>query len=140
MTAGSAQQSHRPERPHFIGGFSRLAESDRPARLEASPVYLSSAFGRRLLKANADASPILVDELNAGPFQYGFNGRKRFWIASISADLNVGDCIAVETRSFSEVSDGPTERGSRHSHLCACHRHYSCSIVTCAFGTLTSPP
>jgi hypothetical protein len=43
-----------------------LRSSDSGRRAQASPIHLSSPFRRRLLEANADASTILVDELNAG--------------------------------------------------------------------------
>ena len=77
MMTSSARQWHWPERPHFIAGSNAriMIGDDEPALVrlgpapKAWPIHLSSAFRRCLLKANADASPILVDEFNAGILQ-----------------------------------------------------------------------
>src|SRR4051794_1553470 len=56
-------------------------------------------------------------------------------VSRITADLNVVDRIAMESRGLRKVPNCPVERRSRHPQLCACHRHDDCAIGTCAFVT-----
>ena len=89
-------------------------------------------------KPHAYAAAVFVYEFHPSALKradYSGKGRR---IAGIAASFNIGHSIAVDASRRSEVPDAPIEGGTRHSYLCACHRHLDCAIVTCADATIES--
>jgi hypothetical protein len=76
-----------------------------------------------IAEPDSRSASILVDELDAGFFQNSFDVRKRFWVARVTSDFEVGDRIAMQAGRISKVSHRPIQCGPSHSHLCTCHSH-----------------
>jgi hypothetical protein len=85
---------------------------------------LFAFFGcRKLPKAHARPSPILIDEFDPGASQHRFNRRERCRITGIPADLKIGDRIPMQAGRFREVAHGPIQSSPSHPNLCTCHSH-----------------
>jgi hypothetical protein len=117
-------QGADPRKLHRAAMFGRVGQKlgrredcRRPAvRLFASPLFCG------LAQTNACASPVLIDEFDAGAPQDALDYCKSFGIAHISTDLDVGDGVAVEPGCCRQITNSPVEGSSRHSYLCTCHR------------------
>ncbi len=101
----------------------------------AFKIFLCRLFACPRMTGLAEPHPgsasVLIDELDAGGFQYLSNLRDRFRISGIPTHLYVRDCVSVQPGCVSQISHRPIKRCASHPDLCACHSSFTCAIVTC---------
>jgi hypothetical protein len=58
-------------------------------------------------KAYAGAAAVLVNKFDTSTSKHLFDDQDGFGVARITADLDVGDCISVDTSRFGQIAHGP---------------------------------
>ena len=140
----------------WTGGHSRVHGAISPTaqaqflRRSEQVLAVTASYGQRQIAAKLTTFmagvqifmktyAVMWQKLYVRFSEHAFDRGNQVLVSRVATDLDIRDRVSMKTGRLSQVPNCPIQRSTRHSDLCACHRHETVPVSHVTTSHLISP-